>query len=132
MALPRHLFVGDDGHLCDTRKPNWWHFPVRLKYRRTYRVIRSVAELKATLRNGEYAWPGGYPMFLLANDGGCLHFECVRKEFRNCVDSIKRHINDGWRIVGNDINYENNDMVCDHCGERIESAYGDQEKESEQ
>jgi len=32
---------------------------------------------------------------------------------------------DDWRLVGVEINYEDTDLYCCHCGEQIESAYGD-------
>jgi hypothetical protein len=30
-----------------------------------------------------------------------------------------------WRIVASDINYEDPDLYCDHCHQRIESAYAE-------
>ena len=122
---PDHLFVGVEGDLYRTDRPDWTSHPLRKNFERTHRAIESVADLKATLRAGEWAWPGGYPMFLLASDGGCLHFECVRREMHNVVWSLRNDCSDGWKVVACDVNYEDSEMVCDHCGERIESAYGE-------
>jgi hypothetical protein len=72
-----------------------------------------------------YAWPGGYPLFLLMSDGGALCKKCVRKEYRNISDSTRHDIRDGWNAHAVTINWEEPTMFCDHCGERIESAYGD-------
>lgn len=82
--------------------------------------------LKATLRHGPYAWPGGYPMFCVTSDGEALCFACVRKNWR---DVVQAHIIPGWRrngwyIAGADINWEDTELTCDCCNARIESAYG--------
>jgi hypothetical protein len=126
MALPDHLFVGCEGALYDTRNREWAkNPPLRANYRYTRRKIRSVADLKACLRNGRYAWPGGYPMFFLTSDGATLSFEAVRAEFHNVANAIKHKLNDGWRVVGCEINYEDDDLWCAHTNERIESAYAE-------
>ena len=91
--------------------------------------ISTVSDLKATLRAGEFAWPGGYPMFFVAGDGAALHFGCVKENLRSVIWSLRNQVDDGWRIVGCEINYEDADLYCDHCGERIESAYGEDEGE---
>ena len=131
MTLPSHLFLSSDGTLFDTRVPDWWAFPLRRKYSYTHREINTVAELKATLRAGAYAWPGGYPMYFFTSDGAALSFEAVQAEFYQCAYSIRHGINDGWRVVGCEINYENADLVCDHTGKRIEAAYTEIEEDGE-
>lgn len=130
MSFPDHLFIASDGGLHDTRRDDWSRNPLRADYRYTFRDIRNVSQFKATLRNGAYAWPGGYPLFLLTDDGATLHFACARKEARNVMDSIQRKASDGWRVVACDVNWEDSDLCCDHCSKRIESAYGDDEGEA--
>lgn len=127
--LPAHLFVSDgDGALYDTRVPDWHKLrPLRPMYRRTFAEIFSVTEFKCTLRNGAYAWPGGYPMFLLTWDGASLCYDCARKEARNIFSAIADKRNDGWHVCACDINYEESELHCDHCGKQIESAYGEDE-----
>ena len=74
-----------------------------------------------------YAWPGGYPKVLITADGGCLCVECARKEFRQiCAESFQ-NTNCGFRVAGVDVNWENTELYCDHCGKRMESAYGEDE-----
>lgn len=99
--------------------------PLRAKYQFHFRAINSVSELKATLRAGKVTWPGFYPLFLLTSDGAALSFESARENFRALVWSIRHRANDGWRVVGCDVNFEDNDLVCAHSGEKIESAYGE-------
>lgn len=131
MALPAHLFVSSpNGALYDTRQEGWSKAPaLRADYQAGHSTISTVANLKAALRNGEYAWPGGYQMYFITNDGGALSFDAVREQLRNVIDSIQERSNDGWRVVACDINYEDQDLVCDHTGERIPSAYGENDSE---
>lgn len=91
----------------------------------TFREIDETWQLLATLRNGKYAWPGGYPLYFLASDGETLSFEAVREELESVLCSIHHGLNDGWRVVACDVNWEDSEMVCAHTGERIESAYGE-------
>lgn len=124
--LPSHFFVSDtDGALHDTRHQNWHEKPLRSKYRYTFRKISTVAELKATLRAGEYAWPGGYPLYFTTSDGAALSFESVWSNLRSVFDSIRAKCSDGWRVIGCDVNWEDADLHCEHSGKRIPSAYAD-------
>ncbi len=127
MILPSHLFVsGCDGALYDTRVANWSGLPpLRVNYSRGMRDITSVADLKAALRNGPYAWPGGYPFYFIASDGEALSFDSVREELRNVIGAIQAGDNSGWRIIACDVNYEDTELYCAHSGKQIESAYGD-------
>ena len=128
--LPSHLFA-TSGALYDTRAADWSKAaPLRPVYSMTYQRIDSVAQFKATLRAGAYAWPGGYPMYFIASDCGAICFACARKEVRNIFGSISTRANDGWRIVATDINYEDTDLQCDNCSKSIEAAYSCDEVKS--
>jgi hypothetical protein len=72
MKMPAHLFVSsDNGDLFDTRLPQWsTGKPLRYGYKGTFPHIDSTHRFKATLRAGAFAWPGGYPLFLICDDGG--------------------------------------------------------------
>ena len=87
----------------------------------------TTKDLKAQLRAGEYAWPGGYPLFFITTDGAALSFEATRANLRSVFDSMRNGIDDGWRIVGCDVNWEDASLFCDHTGKRIESAYAEEE-----
>jgi hypothetical protein len=87
--------------------------------------INTVKDLKQALRNGPYAWPGGYPLYFITSDGAALSFKAVRENFRCVIWSIKNKVNDGWRVQAMDVNYEDNELYCDHTGEKIESAYAE-------
>ena len=96
---------------------------LRTEYCRTFREIKTVAQFKATLRNGSHTDLGGYPMFFITSDGGALSFESAIENYSEIIDSIKNDHSDGWRIVACDINYEDSDLSCCHSGDKIESAY---------
>jgi hypothetical protein len=130
MKRPEHLFVASaDGHLYDTRETDWSKKPLRQRFERSCHVIQSVADLKATLREGQWIWPGGYPLFFITSDGGVLSFEAVRQELRSVMWSIRRKVGDGWRVVACEANYEEPDLFCDHLGCRIPSAYAEDRTE---
>jgi hypothetical protein len=69
-----------------------------------------------------YAWPGGYPLFAITHDCGALCKTCCRSE-RSSIGTTTG--TDGWGVVALEINWEDSDLYCDHCGNRIESAYGE-------
>lgn len=72
-----------------------------------------------------YAWPGGYPLFFITGDGAALCFKCGRKEGARITASIRDNCNDGWKVEAVDVNWEDTELMCDHCSELIESAYGE-------
>jgi hypothetical protein len=70
-----------------------------------------------------YAFPGGYPIFYLDKSNDVL-----------CPDDANRAEIDGdYDGYPQDagINYEDPHLFCDECGERIESAYAEDEDEDE-
>lgn len=126
-----HMISDTDGALYDTRAAGWHNLPpVRRNYSRHHRDIKTVSDLKASLRAGGHTFPGGYPLYFITSDGESLSFEAARSEFRQIADSIRTRANDGWRVVALDVNYEDSDLVCDHTGNRIPAAYGDTDSES--
>lgn len=86
----------------------------------------TLRDVKAALRSGPYAWPGGYPLYFVTADGAVLSFAAVRERFREvCADMLGMSALAQWRIVGLDVNWENPELFCDHTGARIESAYAE-------
>lgn len=103
-------------------------YPFRKNFKYTHQHIKSTTDFKATLRNGQYAWPGGYPLFFIMSDGAAMCFYCARKEAKQIISAMRDKWNTGWEVAACDINYEDNDCYCCHCDEKIESAYGDEEE----
>ena len=79
----------------------------------------------------KFAWPGGYPIYYLMSDGESMCADCVTREAQCIANAIKENSSDGWRVVGNEINWEDNALFCGHCGKRIESAYAEDETEED-
>ena len=69
----------------------------------------------------KYAWPGGYPMLYICDDGGVLCPECVQDNIDQCCDPHSG----GWYVTGHGANWEDPSLFCDHCNNRIESAYAE-------
>ena len=83
-------------------------------------------ELKKIIRNGPYAWPGGYPIYFIAADGAALSYEAVRENWPIiCRAHRSRETRSEWYISAWDINWEDIDLYCEHTGKRIQSAYAD-------
>lgn len=70
-----------------------------------------------------WAWPGGYPVYYVTADTGILCPDCARMAER---ENLAGDPDDPqWYVVFADINYENPSVHCDHCGNRIRSAYAE-------
>jgi len=73
------------------------------------------------LRAGGHAWPGGYPLFFITNDGCTLSFEAVLAKPREFFNDIWAH--DRGRIAAVEINYEDAELTCAETGKPIPAAY---------
>jgi hypothetical protein len=114
-------FQSFEGSLWDNRT----NTVLRPVYSKQFSRIRNGAQLRATLRAGEFAWPGGYPLYFITSDGEALSFDSVRENLRSVLDSIRTKCDDGWRVVACEVNWEDGELTCSHSGQRIESAYAD-------
>lgn len=76
------------------------------------------------LAHHPYAWPGGYPLFGVTSDGAALCRHCASTE-RTSIGTTTG--TDGWCLVAIDVNWEDPELYCDVCGDRIESAYAEPE-----
>jgi len=85
--------------------------------------IKNTKDLKDAIRAGKYAWPGGYPCYFITSWGDPLSFEAVRENFYLVLDAVKHQYADGWCVVGVEVNWEDQDLICAHTGKKIESAY---------
>lgn len=90
--------------------------------------IKTIEDLDKAIEAGPYAWPGGYPVYFITADGASLSYEAVKQERGLIAEAIKD--NDercGWRVVASDINWEDDQLYCEHTGKRIESAYAEKD-----
>lgn len=85
--------------------------------------INNSADLKAALRQGQYAWPGGYPCYFIADDGEALSFEAVRENYKLVLRAVREQNDGGWLVIAVDVNWDDKYLYCAHTNERIPSAY---------
>lgn len=95
--------------------------------------IKTVFDFNKALDMGPYTWPGGYPLFFYTSDGAALSWQAVIEEQALIRDSIiayeyPAYHADGWRVVGVEVNCEDQELYCDHTGVKIESAYGEDDE----
>jgi hypothetical protein len=89
--------------------------------------IENLKDLKG-IYGRKYTSVGCYPVFVLMSDSGVLCPDCVKTEYTELVDAIKRNDSTGgWLPMCIDVNWESPDLYCDHCSDRIESAYAEDE-----
>jgi len=86
--------------------------------------IKTLASIKRALRD-KYAWPGGYPLYIVMADGEALSIDAARAEWRNVCYATLHGLRDGWQAAGVDVNWEDANLTCAHTGAAIESAYGE-------
>ncbi len=68
-----------------------------------------------------YAWPGGYPIFYQTGDHGVLCPVCANLNLPlTLLDDPQ------WQIVAADVNWEDHHLYCDHCSNKVPSAYGEE------
>lgn len=99
--------------------------------------IHSISDFRRAVRNGPYAWPGGYPCYWIMADGGSLAFSVAKSDRRQMLEALAEYTaepipyrarrDNEWRPVALEINWEDGDLYCDHTGKRIESAYAEPE-----
>jgi len=88
--------------------------------------ITSVSDFRRAVRNGPYAWPGGYPCYFIMNDGSAVSFEAVKRNVRSVLEALtdpQYRAWSGWLPIAVDINWEDSTLLCDVTGERIPAAY---------
>jgi hypothetical protein len=125
MTLPSHLFVSSvDGALYDTRDPDWSKRPpVRARYTAGRQPFQDLQDVKAALRRGPWTDLGSYPLYFVTRDGAALSFDAAREQFAQVARDFLNDASTGWRIEGDEINYEDGALTCDHTGKFIPAAY---------
>lgn len=97
--------------------------------------MRRIDALKAEVETPRHGWTGRwpkytsmgcYPLFYITRDMSVLCADCM-----NGDDAKVGHEDAQWDVVDFDTNWEDATLYCDHCSERIESAYAEPEEEKE-
>lgn len=83
-----------------------------------------LQDVKRAIRE-PYAWPGGYPLYIVLADGEALSIDAARAEFRQVARATIAQDCSSWQAMGTEINWEDPSLYCAHSGDRIESAYAE-------
>ena len=94
--------------------------------RETYTRLHFLRDL----RDGEYAWPGGYPRYFITSDGEAMSYDAAEEHEDMICAAIDERDNGGWRVVACDVNWEDGALYCCHTGKRIASAYAEDEADA--
>ena len=74
-----------------------------------------------TVEVPSYSFPGLYPIYYATADAEAICPDCVNANRPLCADPNA----DKWYVTDTDINYEDPELYCAHCNQRIESAYAE-------
>lgn len=88
-----------------------------------------VQHLKAFIRS-PHAFPGGYTLIAVMDDGEIVCHECTRDNFREIVECTKNQERIGWNFIDVTINWEDPSMYCAHCDEPLTPEYCEHEQEA--
>jgi hypothetical protein len=89
-------------------------------------TVEILRQVKHAIRH-KYACPGGYPLFVLMHDGEALSCDAARENWRQICYATLRGLRDGWQAIGTEINWEDASLFCAHSGQKIESAYDEEQ-----
>jgi hypothetical protein len=79
----------------------------------------SSLDLRRAIR-AKFAWPGGYCLLFVTDDGATLCADCARKEYRQVAHARRHGLSSGWRIVAVSNGSEcDGSAPCDHCGAEL-------------
>lgn len=82
----------------------------------------TTTEFKAFVRN-HYVFPGGYELHMIADDGGAVCHQCAKANAKQIIADTRCGMAAGWTFVGADVNWEDEDLYCAHCGDYIRAEY---------
>ena len=89
-------------------------------------------ELDKIFANGKYAWPGGYEILLIMDDGETVCFDCAVDNRNQIEDALEARWNDGWKPAGWMLAEEmdlspGEAVLCAHCNRVITQAEEEEE-----
>jgi hypothetical protein len=90
--------------------------------------MSSLDEIR--MENGKLpasAWPGGYPIVYVMDDGEILCADCANDPTNPVHEGGDA---DGWRLEGYSLHLEGSPEHCAHCNKAIASAYGDPDEDA--
>ena len=73
-----------------------------------------------------YAWPGGYPLFIIMHDCEAICVACAKRNLGQIARDTSQCNRGSWQAETVAINWEDADLYCVQCSKRIESAYAEE------
>jgi len=64
----------------------------------------------------QFAWPGGYAIWLCTTDGAAICPLCARNEYPSLYQSTISRAGDGWQVAAFWLDVDGEEVTCDHCG----------------
>jgi hypothetical protein len=89
--------------------------------------ITNTQELRTAIRQGKFTSVGGYPLYFITSDGEGMSRGAVLQNYREVSHAVRNRDRAWahWGVVALDVNWEDPNLFCCHTGERIESAYAE-------
>lgn len=81
-------------------------------------------EIDKIYENGKWAWPGGYEIVFIMDDGETVCFDCAKANRSQIEDALTAGYRDGWKPAGwmlaEDFDLAPGDReCCAHCNRII-------------
>ena len=86
--------------------------------------FRALHQVKNAIRQ-KFAWPGGYQISVICNDGAALCPDCAKANFQKIARDTLTGCRTGWDAAGAEILWEGGNW-CDQCGLTLD-VYSDPE-----
>jgi hypothetical protein len=88
-------------------------------------MVNLIEEIEQAIAE-PYAWPGGYPKYILMADGEAMSVDAAKDNLHLILEAVEgEDRNDSWRAIGVQINWEDSNLICCQSNKRIPSAYGE-------
>lgn len=84
--------------------------------------MQNSIEIGANGKPVPYAWPGGYPIYYLIDSEDMRG----RNTAVSCHACIPRYLGSDDVVTDSAINWEDAELYCELCNDRIESAYAEE------
>jgi hypothetical protein len=82
-----------------------------------------LARVKVAIRS-KYVWPGAYPLYIVMSDGAPMSVGAAQQEWKQICYAHLNGVNKEWQVADVAINWDVEDLICDHTHEKIPSAVG--------
>ena len=93
-------------------------------------IRNNPADMAAMVARDGYAWPGGYELVIVTDDGAVLCSDCVQANYDQVYrEAISKERGCGWKpaavgAIGSNID-EAEYMACGHCGKVLCDGEGE-------